>query len=100
MIVRYQTNLQRTGDGPDGILIGQTEPMKVLFATAELAPLARVGGLAAAAAGLVEALRELDVDVEVVLPDYFATPLADDVSQYCATSRFSSPAGPTNRKDA
>ncbi|MDH3752296.1 MAG: glycogen/starch synthase [Acidimicrobiia bacterium] len=44
--------------------------MKILFATAELAPLARVGGLAEAAAGLVVALRDADVEVDVVLPDY------------------------------
>ena len=49
--------------------------MKVLFATAEFAPLARVGGLAAAAAGLVAELRRQDVEVQVVLPDYFATPI-------------------------
>jgi starch synthase len=51
--------------------------MKVLFATAELAPLVRVGGLAEAASGLVRFLRKAGVDVEVVLPDYFDTPLVD-----------------------
>jgi starch synthase len=49
--------------------------MKVLLATAELAPLVRVGGLAEAASGLVRALRKSGVDVEVVLPDYFSTVL-------------------------
>ena len=49
--------------------------MRILFATAEYAPLARVGGLGEAAAGLVTALRMDGVDVEVVLPDYFSTPL-------------------------
>ncbi|MGZ4806327.1 MAG: glycogen synthase [Ilumatobacteraceae bacterium] len=49
--------------------------MKVLFASAEFGSLARVGGLAAAAAGLVAELRQHDVDVQVVLPDYFATQL-------------------------
>jgi starch synthase len=52
--------------------------MKVLFATAELAPLVRVGGLAEAASGLVRALRKSGVDVEVVVPDYFMTVLADE----------------------
>ncbi|HEY0520385.1 MAG TPA: glycogen/starch synthase, partial [Ilumatobacteraceae bacterium] len=52
--------------------------MKVLFASAEFAPLARVGGLAAAAAGLVAELRRHDVDVDVVIPDYFATKLDDE----------------------
>lgn len=44
--------------------------MKVLFASAELAPLVRVGGLAEAASGLVRALRAQGADVELVLPDY------------------------------
>lgn len=44
--------------------------MKVLFATAELTPLARVGGLAEAAAGLVRALRADGTEVHVVIPDY------------------------------
>jgi starch synthase len=44
--------------------------MKVLFASAELAPLVRVGGLAEAAGGLVAALRAASVDVTVLLPDY------------------------------
>lgn len=54
--------------------------MRILFATAEYAPLARVGGLGEAAAGLVKALRVDGIDVEVVLPDYFSTPLADETS--------------------
>ncbi len=48
---------------------------RVLFATAEFAPVARVGGLAAATAGLVKALRVAGADVEVVLPDYAGAPL-------------------------
>ncbi len=75
--------------------------MKVLFASAEFAPLARVGGLAAAAAGLVAELRRQDVDVQVVVPDYFATPLLDesvitlDVPEWAgpATARTGSLAG-------
>ncbi|MEL7156976.1 MAG: glycogen/starch synthase [Actinomycetota bacterium] len=53
--------------------------MRVLFATAELAPLARVGGLAEAASGLVRALRTLDVEVDVVLPDYSGVALEGEV---------------------
>jgi starch synthase len=53
-------------------------PLRVLFAAAEFAPLIRVGGLAAAAAGLVAELRRQDVEVVVVLPDYTAVPLADE----------------------
>ncbi len=67
--------------------------MKVLFATAELSPLVRVGGLAAAAAGLAEELRRLDVDVEIALPDYSGMPLEGeqvvelDVASWAAPAR-------------
>jgi starch synthase len=44
--------------------------MRVLYATAELTPVAAVGGLAQAAAGLVLELRRQGVDVDVALPDY------------------------------
>ena len=44
--------------------------MKVLLAAAEMAPVARVGGLAEAVGGLVRSLREQGVEVEVALPDY------------------------------
>ena len=45
--------------------------MKVVFATAEAAPIARVGGLAEAAAGLIRSLRATtDVELTVVMPDY------------------------------
>jgi len=44
--------------------------MKVLFATAELTPLVRVGGLAYATAGLAKALHRTGVEVTVVIPDY------------------------------
>lgn len=44
--------------------------MRVVFATAELAPFVKVGGLGDAAAGLVAELRELGLDVEVAIPDY------------------------------
>jgi starch synthase len=44
--------------------------VRVLFATAELSPVAAVGGLAQAAAGLVRELRTQGIEVEVALPDY------------------------------
>lgn len=44
--------------------------MRVLFATAELAPVAVVGGLASASAGLVGELRRQGIEVDVVMPDY------------------------------
>lgn len=52
--------------------------MRVLFATAELSPIATVGGLAAAAAGLSLELRRQGVDVEVVVPDYGDVELSDE----------------------
>jgi len=52
--------------------------MRVLFATAELTPLARAGGLGEAAGGLVAALRAADITVDVVLPDYSALELSDE----------------------
>jgi starch synthase len=52
--------------------------MHVLFATAELAPLVRVGGLGEVSGGVTRELRRLGVDVDVALPDYFATPLGNE----------------------
>jgi starch synthase len=52
--------------------------MRVVFATAELSPVATVGGLAAAAAGLVAELRHLGVEVDVVMPDYGFVELVDE----------------------
>lgn len=66
--------------------------LRVLFATAELAPLARVGGLAQAAAGLVGELRRQGVHVDVVVPDYFGTPLADQVEEHLAVPPWAAPA--------
>jgi starch synthase len=52
--------------------------VRVAFATAELAPLAAVGGLAQAAAGLVAELRRQGVDVDVLMPDYGGVRLSDE----------------------
>ncbi len=52
--------------------------MRVVFATAELAPVATVGGLAFAAAGLGAELRRQGVDVDLVMPDYGGIELADE----------------------
>src|SRR4051794_27220288 len=49
---------------------GEDGAMRVLFATAELAPVVVVGGLAHAAAGLTAELRQRGLEVEIVLPDY------------------------------
>ena len=66
--------------------------MRLLFATAELAPLARVGGLAEAAAGLVSQLRADGVQLELVLPDYDGTELADETSTTLTVPGWASPA--------
>jgi starch synthase len=54
--------------------------MRVVFATAELSPVATVGGLAAAAAGLGAELRRLGVDVDLVIPDYGDVTLIDETT--------------------
>lgn len=54
--------------------------MRVVFATAELSPVATVGGLAAAAAGLGAELRRAGVDVDLVMPDYGDVDLIDETT--------------------
>lgn len=44
--------------------------IRVLFATAEYAPLVKVGGLGEASSGLVSGLRSTGMEVDVVMPDY------------------------------
>ncbi len=50
------------------------EQMKIWFATAEAAPFAKTGGLADVAGSLPEALRNLGIDVRVVMPKYSQIP--------------------------
>ena len=71
--------------------------MRVLFATAELAPVAAVGGLAQAAAGLVAELRDPvsgapGIDVDVVMPDYGGIELADETTTPLAVPAWAGPA--------
>ncbi|MBW2622319.1 MAG: glycogen/starch synthase, partial [Deltaproteobacteria bacterium] len=46
--------------------------MKVLFLSSEIVPFAKTGGLADVAGALPEALKQLGVDVRVVIPYYRA----------------------------
>jgi starch synthase len=66
--------------------------VRVLFATAELAPIAAVGGLAQAASGLTAELRRQGVDVTVVMPDYGGVELADTVTRELAVPAWAGPA--------
>jgi starch synthase len=66
--------------------------MRVLFATAELAPVAVVGGLAHAAAGLTAELRRQGVEVDVVLPDYGGIELAGEHTRPIAVPTWARPA--------
>ena len=66
--------------------------MRVLFATAELRPLASAGGLGEAAAGLVAGLRDQGVDVITVLPGYSAFPLTDEEHIELAVPDWAAPA--------
>jgi starch synthase len=66
--------------------------LKVLFASAELSPIARVGGLGEAAAGLVVALREEGVTVDLVLPDYYGTEMEDERSRQLNVPGWAEPA--------
>jgi starch synthase len=68
------------------------EAMRVLFATAELAPIATVGGLAHAAAGLTAELRRQGVDVDVVLPDYTGVELAGETRSTVPVPAWAGPA--------
>ena len=66
--------------------------MHVLFATSELSPVASVGGLAVAAAGLVRALRDDGVEVTVALPDYGDIPLVEKESLALEVPEWAGPA--------
>jgi starch synthase len=66
--------------------------VRVVFATAELAPFVKVGGLGDAAAGLVVELRRLGVDVEVILPDYGGLELAATTERALEMPAWAGPA--------
>lgn len=66
--------------------------MRVLFASAELTPIAAVGGLAQAAAGLARELRSRGIAVEVALPDYSGLELGGEERLELDTPPWARPA--------
>ncbi|MCD5407936.1 glycogen synthase, partial [Candidatus Bipolaricaulota bacterium] len=64
--------------------------MRVLFVSAEVAPFAKVGGLADVAAALPRALAELGVEVAVALPKYRGV---EEKTELAPLTRFSVPVG-------
>ncbi len=64
--------------------------MRVLFVSAEVAPFAKVGGLADVALALPGALAELGVEVAVVMPEYRGV---REKTELVETVRFSVPVG-------
>ncbi len=66
--------------------------MKVLLASAEMAPIARVGGMAEAVAGLAKQLRGDGLDVIMVLPDYGGVELVDERSHDLDVPAWAGPA--------
>ena len=61
--------LRVPGSAP-AVEVGQSRPLKVLVAAAELAPFAKLGGIADVAASLSKELRRLGHDVRAVIPRY------------------------------
>jgi starch synthase len=60
--------IRMPGEAP--VEVAQTQHLKVLVATAEFAPFAKLGGVSDVAASLSKELRRLGHDVRVVLPRY------------------------------
>ena len=50
------------------------DQLKVLFASSEVVPFAKTGGLADVAGSLPKAIKKLDVDIRVVVPKYQSIP--------------------------
>lgn len=66
--------------------------MHVLMASAELSPVARVGGMAEAVAGLVRQLRHDGITVTVAIPDYGGIDLTDETSRPLDVPEWAGPA--------
>lgn len=70
--------------------------MNVLFASAEAAPFAKVGGLADVVGSLPQALRRLDVDARVIMPFYGAIDTEKHQIVPYFSFEFSRPVGTAN----
>lgn len=66
--------------------------LRVVFVSAEFAPMVKVGGLGEAAAGLVAALGRCGVRVDVVVPDYDGQPLEGEVREPLSVPSWAGPA--------
>ncbi|MBI5429051.1 MAG: glycogen synthase GlgA [Nitrosomonadales bacterium] len=70
--------------------------LKVLFATSEVAPLVKTGGLADVSGALPAALRALGTDVRVLVPGY--NPVIAQLAQYQVVAQFDElPGFPSSR---
>lgn len=74
-------------------MVNKGAGLKIVFGSAEAAPIARVGGLAEATAGLIRSLRSNgDVEVIVVLPDYGGVVLEDEQHRELSLPEWAMPA--------
>ncbi|MFA6027393.1 MAG: glycogen/starch synthase [Patescibacteria group bacterium] len=69
--------------------------MKVLYLSAELTPLAKVGGLADVAGSLPKALKNLNIDIRVMIP-YYQTIEEQHIKKHKLTDRLIVPFGDKN----
>ncbi|MCA1797130.1 MAG: glycogen/starch synthase [Geobacteraceae bacterium] len=70
--------------------------MRVLFATSEIYPLVKTGGLADVAAGLSNALQQLNHEVSVILPAYLD--VMEELESVYEVARFSVPSFGVERR--
>src|SRR5690606_21168665 len=57
-------------DGHDAVALSDATPLRILFATPEIAPWVKTGGLGDVSAALPAALAESGFDVRVLVPGY------------------------------
>jgi len=67
------------------------ERVRVLFASAELAPFAKVGGLGDFSSGLTKVLRDRRIEVDIVMPDYEYAPIDATTVKELTVPEFARP---------